>query len=63
MIPGSEDPLQEEMATQVSILAWKIPPNLVGYSLWGSQRVGRLSARVHARARTHTHTHTHTHLR
>ena len=34
MIPGLEDPLQEEMATQVSILAWKIPPSLVGYSLW-----------------------------
>ena len=24
-IPGQEDPLKEEMATQSSILAWKIP--------------------------------------
>ena len=24
-IPGSEDPLEEEMATHSSILAWKIP--------------------------------------
>ena len=24
-IPGQEDPLQEEMATLLSILAWKIP--------------------------------------
>ena len=25
LIPGSEDPLQKEMATHSSILAWKIP--------------------------------------
>ena len=25
LIPGSEDPLQKEMATRASILAWKIP--------------------------------------
>ena len=24
-IPGSEDPLEEEMATHSSILAWRIP--------------------------------------
>ena len=24
-IPGSEDPLEEEMATHISILAWRIP--------------------------------------
>ena len=31
-----EDPLEKEMATHTSILAWKIPwtENLVGYSLW-----------------------------
>ena len=31
-----EDPLEKEMATHSSILAWKIPwiENLVGYSLW-----------------------------
>ena len=25
LIPGREDPLEEEMATHCSILAWKIP--------------------------------------
>ena len=25
LIPGQEDPLEEEMATHYSILAWKIP--------------------------------------
>ena len=25
LIPGSKDPLEEEMATHSSILAWKIP--------------------------------------
>ena len=36
---GWEDPLEEGMATQYSILAWRIPMNrgasLVGYSPWG----------------------------
>ena len=33
---GWEDPLEKEMATQSSTLAWKIPWNEkpVGYSLW-----------------------------
>ena len=29
---GWEDPLEEGMATQSSILAWRIPVALVGYS-------------------------------
>ena len=29
---GREDPLEEEMATYSSILAWRIPCSLVGYS-------------------------------
>ena len=31
------DPLEKEMATHSSILAWRIPwiPSLVGYSPWG----------------------------
>ena len=40
---GREDPLEKEMATHCSILAWEIPygqRNLVGYSSWGSQKVG-----------------------
>ena len=34
---GQEDPLEEEMTTHSSILAWRIPwtENLVGYSPWG----------------------------
>ena len=34
---GWEDPLEEEMATHSSILAWRIPwtGSLVGYSPWG----------------------------
>ena len=40
---GREDPLEEEMATHSSILAWKIPQTeerLGGYSPW-DRRVGR----------------------
>ena len=36
---GQEDPLEKEMATHSSILAWRIPWSLVGYSPWGG-RVG-----------------------
>ena len=34
---GPVDPLQQDMATLSSILAWKIPwtEDLVGYSPWG----------------------------
>ena len=34
---GQEDPLEEDMATHSSILAWKIPwtEELGGYSPWG----------------------------
>jgi len=34
---GQEDPLEEEMATHSSILAWEIPwtEELVSYSPWG----------------------------
>ena len=37
---GGEDPLEEEMATHSSILAWKIPwmRNSVGMRSMGSQR-------------------------
>ena len=59
---GHEDPLEEEMVTYSSILAWKIPwtEEPGGIQPIGSQRVRRLSAC--ARACTHTHTHTHTHV-
>ena len=38
-ILGREDPLEKEMATHSSILAWEIPwtEELVGYSPWGSK--------------------------
>ena len=34
---GWEDPLEKEIATHSSILAWRIPGerSLVGYSTWG----------------------------
>ena len=32
---GWEDPLEKELATHSSILAWKILWNLASYSLWG----------------------------
>ena len=40
-IPGSEDPLEEGMATHSSILAWRIPRqrNLVGYNPWGQTKL------------------------
>ena len=42
LIPGWDDPLEKEMATHSSILAWRIPwteePN--GLQFEGSQRVG-----------------------
>jgi len=31
---GQKDPLQEGMATHSSVLAWRIPWSLVGYSPW-----------------------------
>ena len=39
---GWEDPLEKEMATHSSILAWKIPwtEEPEGYSPWGHKRVG-----------------------
>ena len=52
---GREDPLEQEMATHSSILAWRILWTVEpgGLQSMGSQRVGHNSAR----ARTHTHTH------
>ena len=40
---GLEDPLEKEMATHSSILAWEIPwtEEPVGYSPCGHKRVGR----------------------
>ena len=59
---GWEDPLEVGMATQSSILAWRIPwteePD--GLQPIGLQRVRHdWSYWARARARAHTHTHTH----
>ena len=50
---GGEDPLEEEMATHSSILAWKIPwtEELSGLQSMGSQRVEHNWARMHWEAR------------
>ena len=52
---GQEDPLEEDMSNQSSILAWKSygQMSLADYSPWGRKRVRHCY--------THTHTHTHTH--
>ena len=36
---GGEDPLEKEMATHSSILAWRIPwtANMAGYNPWGHE--------------------------
>ena len=47
-----EDPLQEEMATHSSILAWEIP--------WTEEPGGLQSMRSQSRTRLSTHAHTHT---
>jgi len=51
-------PLEKEMATHSSILAWRIPwtEEPGGPQSMGSQNQTRLSNSL-----THTHTHTHTH--
>ena len=38
---GQEDPLEQEMATHPSILAWRIPwtEELVGYGPWGHKEL------------------------
>ena len=56
---GGEDPLEEEIATYSSILAWKTPWTEEPSRLQSlrSQRVKYDWVIEHARARTHTHTH------
>ena len=48
-----EDPLEEEVATHSSILAWRIPwtRSLVCYHPWGHKELDTIE---------HTHTHSHT---
>ena len=60
-----EDPPEEEMATQSSILPWQIPwtEEPGGLQSTGSWRAGHDWATKRSRACTLTHTHTHTHTR
>ena len=62
-----EDPLEDEMETHSSILAWEISqteePGELQMAPQGCKeeldRTERLSTHMHMRAHTHTHTHTH----
>ena len=45
LILGWEDPLEKEMATHPSILAWEIPwteRSLAGYSPWGRKELDKI---------------------
>ena len=57
---GWEDPLEVEMATHSSFLAWKIPwtqkPD--GLQFFGLQRVHHKWVHTHTHVHVHTHTHT-----
>ena len=37
---SQKDPMEKQMATCSSILAWEIPWTGEGYNLWGHKRVG-----------------------
>ena len=56
---GQEDPLEKEMATHFSILAWEIPwtEEPGGLQSMGSQRQTQLSTVQYSKKQTHTHTH------
>ena len=53
-IPGSEDPLEEEMATHANILAWKIPWTKELQSM-GLQKVGYWACKHHQNIKIHQH--------
>ena len=66
---GQEDPLEKEMATHSSFLAWRIPwtkepGRLQSMALQQSDTTERLNkstcAHTHTHKKTHTHSHTHT---
>ena len=54
---GQEDPLEEEMATHFSVLAWKI--SWIEELVATVQRVTELDTTEQLSACAHTHTHTH----
>ena len=55
----SEDPLEKEVATHSSILAWEILWTEEPGGPWGRKELDMTEC-MWARAHTHTHTHTHT---
>ena len=57
---GQEDPLEKEIATHSSILAWRIPwqRSLESYSPWGRRESDTTEGLACTRVHTHTHTHT-----
>ena len=59
---GQEDPLEKEMATHSSILAWEIlwTEEPASYSPWGSKELDMTECTHTHNTHTHTHTHTHT---
>ena len=65
--PGWKDPLEEEMATHSSILAWKIPwTEEPGRAPWGckeSDNTEHACTNTHSHIHTHKFTHTHTHTK
>ena len=52
---GWEDPLEKEMATHSSTLAWRIPwgRSLVGYTPWGCKELDT-TERLHSHSLTHS---------
>ena len=56
-----QDPLEKEMATQSSILAWRIPWTEDPGKSMGLQRVGHNRGTKTHTCYTHTHTHIYTH--
>ena len=54
---GWEDPLEEDMATHSSILAWRIPTDR---GAWQAMVHGLAESDTTEGLSTHTHTHTHT---
>ena len=46
---GQKDPLEKEMATHPSLLSWRIPQSLVGYSPWGHEETDSTEMTKHAK--------------
>ena len=60
---GWEDPLEQKIVTNYSILAWKFhgQRSLRGYSPWG-RKESEMTEYAHMHTYTHTHIYTHAHI-